>query len=33
MLPLDDLRQVDWLPADILVIEEIEKKLNTFRAL
>ena len=24
-LPIDDLRQVNWLPADILVIEEIEK--------
>ena len=24
-LPLDDLRQVNWLPADVLVIEEIEK--------
>ena len=23
-LPLDDLRQVNWLPADILVIDEIE---------
>ena len=25
-LPLDDLRQVNWLPADILVIDEIEKR-------
>ncbi|MBR0399066.1 MAG: (deoxy)nucleoside triphosphate pyrophosphohydrolase [Eubacterium sp.] len=24
-LPIDDLRQVNWLPADILVIEEIER--------
>ena len=24
-LPLDDLRQVNWLPADVLVIEEIER--------
>ena len=24
-LPLDDLRQVNWLPADILVIEAIER--------
>ena len=24
-LPLDDLRQVNWLPADVLVVEEIEK--------
>lgn len=24
-LPIDNLRQVDWLPADILVVEEIEK--------
>lgn len=24
-LPLNDLRQVNWLPADILVLEEIEK--------
>ena len=24
-LPLEDLRQVNWLPADVLVIEEIEK--------
>ena len=23
-LPLDDLRQVKWLPADLLVIDEIE---------
>lgn len=25
-LPLDDLRQVNWLPADVCVIEEIEKR-------
>ena len=25
-LPLDDLRQVNWLPADILVIDEIENR-------
>lgn len=25
-LPLSDLRQVNWLPADIQVIEEIEKQ-------
>ena len=24
-LPLENLRQVNWLPADVLVIEEIEK--------
>lgn len=24
-LPIDNIRQVDWLPADILVIDEIEK--------
>ena len=24
-LPVHDLRQVNWLPADVLVIEEIEK--------
>ena len=24
-LPLDDLRQVKWLPADLLVIDEIER--------
>lgn len=24
-LPLDNLRQVNWLPADILVVEELEK--------
>ena len=24
-LPINDLRQVNWLPADIMVIEEIEK--------
>lgn len=24
-LPLDDLRQVRWLPADVLVIEKIER--------
>ena len=28
-LPLDNLRQVDWLPADILVVEEIEKNTGT----
>ena len=27
-LPLDDLRQVNWLPADILVIEAIERSLS-----
>ena len=27
-LPLRDLRQVNWLPADVLVIEEIEKTFN-----
>ena len=27
-LPLSDLRQVNWLPADIQVIEEIEKTLS-----
>lgn len=27
-LPLRHLRQVNWLPADILVIEEIEKSFN-----
>ena len=27
-LPLDDLRQVNWLPADVLVVEEIERKLS-----
>lgn len=25
-LPIDNIRQVDWLPADILVIDEIEKE-------
>ncbi len=25
-LPLSDLRQVNWLPADVLVIEEIERR-------
>ena len=25
-LPLNDLRQVNWLPADVLVIEEIERQ-------
>ena len=25
-LPLEHLRQVNWLPADVLVIEEIEKR-------
>ena len=28
-LPIDNLRQVDWLPADILVVEEIEKNTGT----
>ena len=27
-LPLEHLRQVNWLPADILVIEEMEKTFN-----
>ena len=27
-LPLNDLRQVRWLPADVLVIEEIEKAMK-----
>lgn len=27
-LPLDDLRQVNWLPADVLVIDEIERELS-----
>ena len=27
-LPLHDLRQVNWLPADVLVIEEIEKNMK-----
>ena len=27
-LPLKNLRQVRWLPADILVVEEIEKSIN-----
>lgn len=27
-LPLQDLRQVNWLPADVLVIEAIEKERN-----
>ncbi len=27
-LPLENLRQVNWLPADVLVIEEIEKKIK-----
>ena len=26
-LPIDDLRQVQWLPADVLVVEEIERVL------
>jgi 8-oxo-dGTP diphosphatase len=26
-LPIDDLRQVNWLPADVLVVEAIEKSL------
>ena len=25
-LPLRDLRQVNWLPADVLVVDEIEKR-------
>lgn len=25
-LPLDNLRQVNWLPADLLVVEEIERQ-------
>ena len=29
-LPLDDLRQVNWLPADVLVIEEIESCVEMF---
>ena len=28
-LPIDNLRQVDWLPAYILVVEEIEKNTGT----
>ena len=28
-LPLNDLRQVNWLPADILVVEEIEKAISS----
>ena len=28
-LPIDNLRQVDWLPEDILVVEEIEKNTGT----
>ena len=27
-LPLSDLRQVDWLPADVLVVEKIENMLQ-----
>ena len=27
-LPLENLRQVNWLPADVLVIEEIEKTIK-----
>ena len=27
-LPLENLRQVNWLPADVLVIEEIEKMIK-----
>ena len=27
-LPLDDLLQVNWLPADVLVIREIERELS-----
>lgn len=28
-LPLDDLRQVNWLPADVLVIEAIHQELQS----
>ena len=31
-LPLHDLRQVNWLPADVLVIEAIEKELGATAA-
>ena len=31
-LPLNDLRQVNWLPADILVIEKIEETKRLFRS-
>ena len=27
-LPLDDLHQVNWLPADLLVVEEIERQVG-----
>ena len=27
-LPLENLRQVNWMPADVLVIEEIEKTIK-----
>ena len=27
-LPLDDLRQVNWLPADVKVVEAIEKSMS-----
>ena len=27
-LPLDDLRQVNWLPADVKVVEAIEKSIS-----
>ena len=29
-LPLDNLRQVKWLPADILVVQEIERESHSF---
>ena len=31
-LPLNDLRQVNWLPADVLVIEEIERQADVLAA-
>ena len=27
-LPLNDLRQVNWLPADVMIVEKIEKKVR-----
>ena len=30
-LPLDDLRQVNWLPADVKVVEAIEKSQKTYQ--
>ena len=30
-LPVDDLRQVNWLPADVLVVEAIEESLLKHR--